>query len=118
MHTGIYKITNLQNNKSYIGKSKNIEERWKEHVYEAKIGSSRILCKSLRKYGIENFSFEIIEEIPIEKYNNISSEREKYWIQYFSTYGDQGYNMTKGGDGGHPKGVYIGGLANSAQATK
>lgn len=118
MRTGIYKITNQQNQKCYIGKSKNIEQRWKEHIYEAKANSSRALCRAIRKYGEQNFSFEILEEIPIELYDSISSDREKYWIKYFNSFSDSGYNMTEGGDRGHPKGIYIGGFGDSAQATK
>lgn len=118
MSTGIYKITNTANNKSYVGKSKNIEDRWKDHIYEAQAGSTRTLCKAIRKYGYKNFNFEIIEEIPLDQYDTISSDREKYWIAYYNTFSDKGYNMTAGGDGGHPKGIYIGGFAGQAQATE
>ena len=47
----------------------------------------------MNKYGIDNFSFEIIEET-----DDIES-REKYWIQQLNTYGSNGYNATIGGDG-------------------
>ena len=48
----------------------------------------------MRKYGIEHFTIEAIEECPI----NILSEREKYWISEFDSY-HNGYNATLGGDG-------------------
>lgn len=51
--------------------------------------------KSIRKYGINNFDFEIIEECPKEELN----EREIYWIDYYNTYFGEGYNCTIGGDG-------------------
>ena len=92
MSCGIYKITNLINGHSYIGESINIERRWKEHKsipYKASI------YDAFQKYGIENFSFEIIEECSIEEF----FEREKYWISFYDTY-KNGYNMTKGGEGG------------------
>lgn len=118
MSTGIYKITNKINNKNYIGKSKNIEQRWKQHIYEAKQGSTRALCRALNKYGQANFNFEIIESISLEEYDTLSNEREKYWISYYNSFSDQGYNMTEGGDGGHPKRIYIGGFGDSALATE
>ena len=58
---GIYKITNKINQKCYIGQSIHIEKRWKEHVNLAQTGET-LLYKAFRKYGIENFIFEIIEE--------------------------------------------------------
>lgn len=60
--TGIYKITNLVNGKMYIGQAVDIEERWIRHKRDWKIDKTKVLYKAIRKYGIENFSFEIIEE--------------------------------------------------------
>lgn len=53
------------------------------------------LYKAIRKYGIENFNFDIIEECSADELN----EREKYWISYYNSYGENGYNLTPGGDG-------------------
>lgn len=95
----IYKITNLINDKKYIGKTTlTIEARWKKHCYE--VYRNRVqytLYKAMRKYGIENFSIEEIEEVEDSKLD----EREKYWIQYFNSYSgnEQGYNDTYGGEG-------------------
>lgn len=93
----IYKITNKINNKIYIGKTlKTIEERWKEHCKDYKKDSEekRPLYSAMKKYGIENFKIEEIEKCNI----NIVNEREKYWIEYYSSF-KNGYNATKGGDG-------------------
>lgn len=92
MTCGIYKITNKINNKSYIGQSVFIEERWKEHKENAwdKISP---LYEDMRKYGIKNFSFNIIEECDTDLLN----EKEKYWISFYNSYLN-GYNKTKGGD--------------------
>lgn len=92
----IYKITNLINNKLYIGQAKNIQDRWYEHCLEAASNrKNQHLYNAMRKYGINNFKIEPIEG-PIENYN----EREIYWIAYYNTYLDKtkGYNMTPGGD--------------------
>lgn len=92
----IYKITNLINQKSYIGKTEAIDPwaRWKEHLHSAKQekNSHRALYRAINKYGKENFSFEIIEE------TDIPEDREQYYIQYYDTY-HKGYNETLGGDG-------------------
>ncbi len=92
----IYKITNLINQHSYIGKTEAINplDRWKEHLREAtkKRSAHRAIYRAIRKYGKENFSFEVIEE------TSEPEIREQYYIQYFDTF-HNGYNETLGGDG-------------------
>lgn len=102
MTKGIYKITNKINQKVYIGKSNNIENRWKYHQtrYLQEKEYNKPLYRAFRKYGINNFSFEILEEIDNNIYDIISNEREIFWINYFNSYGELGYNGTHGGDGG------------------
>ena len=97
--TYIYCITNLINNKRYIGKTTlTIQERFKEHCWDSKKNryNKRPLYDAMNKYGIENF---IIEELEQVKDETILSEREIYWIKELETYGSKGYNATKGGDG-------------------
>lgn len=95
---GIYKITNLINHKAYIGQSLNIESRWKDHksrAYNQQCEEyNRPLYASIRKYGLNNFTFEVLEEC-ID--NNDLNEREQYWINYYDTF-NAGYNLTPGGD--------------------
>ena len=91
---GIYKITNKVNGKSYIGKSVDIEKRFNEHKkYQS--DKNKTLYKAIKKYGVENFSFEIIDICGKEELD----EKEIYYIKKFNTLGF-GYNMTIGGDGG------------------
>ena len=61
--SGIYKITNIINNKIYIGCSKNISSRYRSHICDLKQNKSscRILQSAVTKYGINNFTFEILE---------------------------------------------------------
>ena len=93
----IYKITNLVNNKVYIGKTlRTAEKRWKEHCKDCQKRKceQRPLYRAMNKYGIENFICETIEECTIEDIN----DREVYWIEYYQSY-HNGYNATYGGDG-------------------
>lgn len=83
---GIYKITNRINNKCYIGQSRCIEKRWSSHRSSC---LDYPLYRAFRKYGLENFDFEIIEECCINELNN----REIYWIAHFNSI-DNGYNQT------------------------
>lgn len=96
----IYKITNKLNGKLYIGKTllQNPNDRWKTHCedYKKERNKNRPLYLAMNKYGIEKFSFEIIEEVSLDIVNN----REIYWIEYYRSFRD-GYNATLGGDGTH-----------------
>lgn len=86
----IYKTTNLINGKIYIGQDKNNNPNY--------LGSGNILNYAIKKYGIENFNKEIIEECDSKLTMNI---REIFWISYFnSTNRDIGYNIAVGGEGG------------------
>lgn len=92
---GIYKITNKINGKSYIGQSIDIVQRWRSHRIKAYNTAeyNYPLYRAIRKYGIENFTFEVIQECSKEQLN----ELEQYYINYFNTFSD-GYNQTLGGD--------------------
>lgn len=97
MSVGIYRIENLVNHKSYIGKSKYLEDR----IAQFYDGDHRNvhLDNSVQKYGIESFKVTILEECTVEELN----DKERYWISYLRTYDPStGYNKTFGGDGGSP----------------
>ena len=105
MSCGIYKIENQVNQKVYIGQSTNISTRWRRHRSEvSNLNNSYPLYRAMRKYGLENFSFEIIEECFKEDLDS----RERYWIKEFDSYYN-GYNQTSGGQ--------IGGASISLQPT-
>lgn len=92
--SGIYKITNLDNNKVYIGQAVNIADRLKTHI-KAGIGidpTNSELYKDMKKLGVENFTFEILEACPPSMLN----DKEKFWISFYHGQ-DFGYNITKGG---------------------
>ena len=88
----IYKISNDINDKVYIGQTKqSISQRWSIHKQMSKTYPN-VLYKAMRKYGVEHFFIEIIEECD----ENLLNEREIYWIEYYDSYYN-GYNMTLGG---------------------
>ena len=92
--SGIYKVTNIETKEVYIGKSTTIASRWINHIKSAEgldgVADSQFQ-RALRDYGVENFTWELLEEVPKEKL----TEREKYWIQFFDTV-HYGYNMKVG----------------------
>lgn len=87
---GIYKITKKENGKSYIGQSNDIERRFSEHKIKINIPIEVVI----KKYGTDAFNFEIIEECPLDKLD----EREKYWIAFYNTYKEFGYNCNEGSE--------------------
>lgn len=103
----IYKITNNINNKIYIGQTIKARptDRFSQHRYLARHSgqekSISYLHQAMAKYGVDNFSFEIIENIENDKLN----EREQYWIAQYNSLVPQGYNLTIGGEGalGHSR---------------
>lgn len=96
----IYKITNLINNKIYIGQTcKNESSRWQEHIWHAyndPQNDAPYLCAAIKKYGRENFTHEILAEVEDKELN----QKEKEYIAlYNSTDRTIGYNIALGGDG-------------------
>lgn len=98
----IYCYTNNFNNKKYIGQTTWPARRRSEHKYAALTPTSPeynfIFHKKLREYGIENFTFEILEEIDTTNLDYVDS-REQYWIEKQQSYikTGKGYNLTLGG---------------------
>lgn len=82
IHTGIYKITNLENKMCYVGQSVNIAERWKQHIKRgigAEAPTKNKLYPAMQLIGVENFSFELIEDCD----KTLLNSREDYWQEYF-----------------------------------
>lgn len=92
MKNVIYKITNIINNKFYIGSATWYSKRKDKHLWTLKksIHANRYLQNAWNKYGEENFIFEIIEQC--NESNLI--EREQYWLDFYNCYNrNVGYNI-------------------------
>lgn len=94
--SGIYKITNLENKKCYIGRSTNVKRRLIDHI-KSSIGIGTIANQKIhdimREEGLWNFSFELLEECTKDQLG----DREKYYIDFFQSNQPQfGYNVVSG----------------------
>lgn len=87
---GIYKIENKITHQVYIGQSLDVNRRFNQHLRK----KDTLIDFSIQEYGVDNFTFEIIEECTQDELN----EKEKYWIDYYDSY-ENGYNQTRGGKG-------------------
>ena len=103
---GIYMYKNRINGKIYIGQTVNVYLRRRQH--ENPTGQDRThqfdseFHRDMRKYGIENFEFSILEECSPKDLN----EREIYWISKYETT-ENGYNVKRGGSGGWVNGKTV-----------
>ena len=95
--TGIYKITNQKTKECYIGQAVDLASRWKDHAkcglgIDTPIGNK--LYKAMQEYGINNFSWEVLEICPKEQLD----EKEKYYIELYQAvlYGYNGQSGNKG----------------------
>lgn len=99
----IYIIQNLINKKLYVGKTKNANTRWRTHINIADGGKEKYpqhyqyIHNSIKKYGKNNFEYQVIEELENEE---LLAEAEQFWIIFFRSWDREfGYNLTLGGEG-------------------
>ena len=88
----IYKITNIQNNKVYIGQTiRPVQDRFNRHLNDAlhNVIDSHF-ARAIRKYGKDSFSWEVIDTANTQEELTI---KERYWIQYYNSV-KEGYNET------------------------
>ena len=92
--SGIYKITCQETKEIYIGKSTDVKNRWQQHcktAFTCGTIASSVLHRKMQQYGLENFTFELLEKVPKEQL----SEREKYYIDFYQTK-EYGLNEKRG----------------------
>lgn len=94
---GIYVWINKINNKKYVGQSKNIQQRKNRHIRESLNNDNKLpLYVAIRKYGLDNFDFKVLEECTLEELD----EKEITYIKSLNTLVPNGYNITTGGQHG------------------
>jgi group I intron endonuclease len=91
--SGIYLFKNKLNGKAYVGQSKKVLTRKKQHE-RGDTKNSRRFHNAMKKHGVEIFNFEVLEYCSAE----LLDEREAYWINKLNTLYPKGYNLTSGGD--------------------
>ena len=94
---GIYKITNTVTGDFYIGSSKDIKRRWREHKWPSKWNEcpNNPMYQDMQKYGVDKFDFEILEEVEIEKLK----EKEQQFIEKlqptYNNYNASGFDFER-----------------------
>lgn len=93
----IYKITNKVNGMVYIGRTKCVYRRWREHCRCARIGKTDCkLYEAIREYSPENFTVTTIDHAVTKDEAN---EKEIFWIKHYNAV-EEGYNTSPGGRNG------------------
>lgn len=80
--TGIYKITEIETGKCYVGQAANLADRWKQHIKRgvgAETPTRNKLYPAMIAAGPENFTFEVVEICD----RSVLDAREDYWQDYF-----------------------------------
>lgn len=100
MTIGIYRIRNIINNKAYVGKSKNLENRKMAHFRifrrgEIFRGCNRHLMASVLKHGIENFVFEVLETFEELDPDKLADAEVKWMDELRTLERDFGYNLMR-----------------------
>ncbi len=90
----VYLVTNLVNEKHYVGWTIDLVQRWRCHRWS---GSGCVaLRRAIAKHGVENFVVDPIEWCETDSEVKIA---ERFWISWYESFGPLGYNLTGGGDG-------------------
>lgn len=91
----IYRIINNLNGKSYIGSTKNTKNRFEQHIDSSKYSYSKSynypLQRAFRKYGIENFTFKVLEKCKVEE----AADKEREYIIKYNTLTNNGYGYNQ-----------------------
>jgi group I intron endonuclease len=92
----IYLITNIVNNKKYVGQTiVSLEKRWKRHCWGCTVKSKRMIISiAIEKHGKESFK---IQQIDTAQTLEEANEKEVYWAKHHNCFSPFGYNLKAGG---------------------
>lgn len=90
----VYKITNLINEKVYIGQTNDFDRRWSEHKSNAQNKPRQLVEQAMKKYGVDNFKCELIDTLPSQEEVNL---KEAEYIKSNNCISPNGYNIEEGG---------------------
>lgn len=96
----IYQITNIVNDKVYIGQTShhNVANRWVDHIKSINSGMDSHLIRAFKYHGLENFTFSVLSEVPKDRLNQAEIDE----ISNKNSLSPNGYNIRQGGSrGGH-----------------
>jgi group I intron endonuclease len=90
----IYLITNLINDKQYVGQTiQSLEKRWQRHCWKCTSNNSMPVCRAIAKYGKENFKIKILTYcLSLDELN----EKELFYANTLNTWSPNGYNLKAG----------------------
>lgn len=100
----VYKISNSENKKLYIGQTTNtVRKRWRDHISASKQKDTKgvILYDAMKEYGIDKFYVSSLETVRADSFDELKNQlkkREIYYISKYNTVRPYGYNCTIGGD--------------------
>ena len=89
-NSGVYLIKNKINEKIYIGSTINFKDRWTKHISGK--GNTH-LFNSIKKYGLENFEFKILELVDISNNRNLLYEKEQKWMDLYNIKNTKTFNI-------------------------
>ena len=95
--SGIYKITNTVTGDFYIGSSKNVKKRWREHKWPSKWNEcpNNPMYQDMQKYGVDKFDFEILEEVEIEKLKETEQQFIEKLQPTYNNYNASGFDFER-----------------------
>ena len=95
--SGVYKITNTVTGDFYIGSSKDVKKRWKQHKKSSvwKYYPNNPMYQDMKKYGVENFDFQILEEVEIDKLKESEQQLIEKMHPTYNSYNANGLDINR-----------------------
>ena len=95
--SAVYKITNTVTGDFYIGSSKDVKQRWREHKWPStwKKHPNNQLYKDMQEYGTDKFAFEVIEEVEAEHLKETEQKFIELLKPTYNNYNANGLNVER-----------------------